>query len=1204
VQPPLSRAKPQYLLNDLLNAEVLHSLGAYQLAWSRMQRLLDQIPEEEDPVMRTGIPRVIDERVIDGRSAGVDRHQAERRVVRGVLEVAITCNEHLRNELHNPERSAARGSSRHPSPCDRDPSPDVELLVDVYGFYDAAQKAMGAYLAEQRGAAGQDPSAIRLGKRLAWVHDPQMRAAGPGSPADGDLEGRIERMVQRREEALALHTKLSGSQFGGVESTVSIAGVLGDHTGDDRAGAALHLTILRALSEAHIHMHYAEHLRSQSFGVMMRKIPETDAKMRSSLAYSLVLNTFVYVAARTAPWVFAEDEHERDHVLHCHPQCCITLTPTLCMWVANQAGMLALNRRAYAHSILGDYEKAFYDFYKLIRLLRDLREHSSKRAGRPPGTRTLIEGLTAIAEHHIGELYRGEHAHRVALRHFDRAVAGVRGWEQHGEIAEIFNNSRWRINLLIGQGKANYELGRAKQSLYCYARAWRAFLLLAESEGHSLANLEVVLELLSWLESTEAEPNLRKTELSHRLRPLIEQFETVTGPNHLRLLAADIMMRMGHLIFMLKLPPLDWMEKADDRPLPPPADHLLARRCSLHAGTLDPASTLIAADLLKFRRGAGEGYRELHDSEEDPPMAQLQEQWPTGGGRFEEAARVIEYILQCLIETSSDEMQAGWGQIACELLGSFLAHTDSSNVKLAQVYRYLMKDARELASPPLAAAATIDVVCLRRYSSFFPFLPRPAAFRAPGGGYLAHVCEPGHRPFGIAVDPGPNFPDNLYRCGYSLADIQMIVITHDHADHLASLDALLALLGIRMALGDETFSRKEKCRLAIVGNESIVHRYSFYNDPHPVREDADGKEAPRRDAVKVMSFADMASATALTGDERAKKMEELELLVPPEGLRIEPVRTFDHDDAAGHISQGFLLTMAEADDRVSVLFTGDTGAEPPADEPGHYHSSGEKSLGEAAMLADVVVAHLSSVPLREMRELAGLTDVEDGRIQAFMEVWDVAAQQARAGDKETDFLLKQLQFGFRARSALKDQFAVSPLSPTTQIKGQPEKHLYLTGTLTLAERMASSNRTRPPLLLIGELREELGTFRTRIASRVTEHVFRRGLKSGDPESAAGAALTADIGLRVRLTMPGRRVPSAGMASRQPSPPAISVLCTTCDMDNDLIATERFHIPSRIREVCVKGENEGVFYNCPLHDPGRQADQPWLESVERFDVFRE
>jgi len=858
----------------------------------------------------------------------------------------------------------------------------------------------------------------------------------------------------------------------------------------------------------------------------------------------------------------------------------------------------------------------------------------------------LIDGLTAIAEYHIGRIYRGQHAHRVAIRYFDRASLHLKGWEEHNEIGPLLRNSRWRLDLFISQGKANYELGRVKKSVLCYARAWEAFLLLAESESRSTANVDVVTELIKWLASIEDDPELSKTELSRRIEPLVEQFETVYGPAHLRLIAADIMMRLGHLLFILRLPPSAWPDGTESEEIPPVPDHALARRCLLQAASLDPASTLIAADLLKVRYDAKETHGK-HQPDNDPPMANVNEQWPSGSGRFEAAARIIEYILQQWLAAAPTDVATtdhhaetiGYTEIARELLGSFLGHTDSSNVKLAQVYRYLMQESRGLARDTKAESPTIDIVCLRRYSSFFPFLPRPAAFRAPGGGYLVQVRESGEeaKSFGVAVDPGPDFLDNLFRCGYTLADIHMIVLTHDHADHTASVDALLALMGIRDRLGDDTFN--EDRQLAIIGNESVVKRYGFYNLDHPVKVDASGKPTKRKDTVSVMSFEEFYGISRLKGRKRREAVMNAKILLEPTSLCIEPIKTIDHFDANGYLSQGFLLSMGHRADRSSVLFTGDTGRFPPnlhgstdSDGRRHYFADGTRTLQEAAASADVVVAHLSSVPLRELRELAGLTASGDSLsdiASEFTKLWETAvgqlepagesqnsppvAESGTEGSAQTRLLLEQLQFAFRS-TAVDDHhyLSASPLSPLEHIKEQSEKHLYLTGLLELAQHMVSERPTnQPPLLLIGELREELGTFRTRIASRITESVFRRppddGVSNGEPgdhDPMTGTALTADIGLRVRLSRPYAGVVEQPSAETGTAPLSLqaSVLCSTCDLDNDLSATERFHAPHHIREVCVKGENEGVFYNCLLHDPGHQPDQPWVESVERYDPF--
>ena len=98
------------------------------------------------------------------------------------------------------------------------------------------------------------------------------------------------------------------------------------------------------------------------------------------------------------------------------------------------------------------------------------------------------------------------------------------------------------------------------------------------------------------------------------------------------------------------------------------------------------------------------------------------------------------------------------------------------------------------------------LVVLRRWNSFSPLLRhRPAAHEEPeavraamwrelsrevrGGGYLLRWAGTS-----VAVDPGHDFIENLYRAGFGVADIDAVVVTHDHADHVADLLPLLDLL--------------------------------------------------------------------------------------------------------------------------------------------------------------------------------------------------------------------------------------------------------------------------------------------------------------------------------------------------------------------------------------------------------------------------
>jgi len=1198
--PAASGMETQKQLSEFLYAELLHSLGVYNAASEKLKALRDDLK--------------------DVRSGPED---AARWRLDKAAEAALHCNSHLRDELHHSADINGIPTKRgqpSPFPAAEDGAyPTVSLLSSIADFYEDVIAALRLYQEDPDIDKAMDveryPGHV-LGFRFAFIHDPQRRReeVAPGERA-ALIEGKIARNRSRLAEVMEqiLPTEMSNRDISRTEQTARFRAIL---QGDANSNHSLLLTIIQAMSEAHMWMHEAEHIQSKSFGEMLVGLPETHARSQHMLRYAQVLNTFVYMAAESVPWIFAEDERERDYVVINYDECVRTLAPTYCIWISAQLSLLALHRRAFTFWTMGKRESAYRDFHKLVRLLRGLRQPAQRRGLRVPGTMTFIEGITGMAELHIGRIYRGQHAHKMALRYFERASHHLKGWESHSEIGGLVKSSHWRVNLLVNEGEANYQLGKVKRTILCYAQAWRAYLLLVEAETHATANVEVVDAFTKWLTPFVDDPDLNRWELRSRIAPLVDQFGTLRTPPHLRSLAADIVMRMGHLLFVLKLPPKQ-KPPAEEGAKPPDGKHDLAMRCMSKAAFLDPTNTMTATDLLKIEYQTEKEVPLPDEGSKGPPEVKLGDQWPAASGGFEEAAQVTEYVLQDWLN-KVDKGRPEYPKekrVALDLLKSFLAHTDSSNVKLAQVYRYLMQDDRRDDGDEDAQEYSLDFVCMRRYSSFFPFLPRPSAFRAPGGGYFVRVWEPApageskREPFGIAVDPGPDFIENLYRCGFALADIQMIVITHDHADHIASLDALLALMYNRGRLTTESrFSRKGKRRLAIVGNDSVLKRYDFYND-----EKYELTGETRRDAVQVLTFKEMHEITKIDDPEKRRvAIEENKILLGPETLRIEPVRTWGHQDATGFVSQGFLLSIGRGSQRSSILFTGDTGIPPelppePNPKPKPHDAllaKGGKGLRQAVEEADLVVAHLSSVPLVELRTLAGL-DTDRGApmprlVKDYARLWGQAVKGASKpsededlsdGLDEANFLLKQIQFGFRVRPPDKLRGVhLSPFDPR-QEKSQSRKHLYLQGLLDIAAIMARTKRKRGQLLLLGELREELGTFRTSIATAISEAFFEEIEGKSRPY-----ALTTDIGLRVRL--------AHSESSENPSDPALDVLCTTCDLDNDLVSKEKFHPPSDINEVCVKGEDEGVFYNCWLHNPRMRDEYLWVEAVERYDVFGE
>src|SRR5205085_2340728 len=149
-----------------------------------------------------------------------------------------------------------------------------------------------------------------------------------------------------------------------------------------------------------------------------------------------------------------------------------------------------------------------------------------------------------------------------------------------------------------------------------------------------------------------------------------EQIPGVGIPWHLRALAADILLRLGHLLFVVRLgsdvtqEDFDRLHQEEDaggdddppRTDRPPRIHTedirdgMAWICLGLAAEFDPHSTLVASDLLKikYRRQqhpprSGTAPKIFGELPED--IRPAHEQWPTGGDAFNQISRLLEYLL-------------------------------------------------------------------------------------------------------------------------------------------------------------------------------------------------------------------------------------------------------------------------------------------------------------------------------------------------------------------------------------------------------------------------------------------------------------------------------------------------------------------------------------------------------------------------------
>jgi hypothetical protein len=169
--------------------------------------------------------------------------------------------------------------------------------------------------------------------------------------------------------------------------------------------------------------------------------------------------------------------------------------------------------------------------------------------------------------------------------------------------------------------------------------------------------------------------------------------------------------------------------------------------------------------------------------------------------------------------------------------------------------------------------------------------------------------------------------------------------------------------------------------------------------------------------------------------------------------------------------------------------------------------------------------------------------------------------------------------------------------------GVLSSHLGASGIYKIWEGMRKSahvNNTEK-ILVIGEFREEMGSFRNKMAKLLNEE-FKKCKEADKDVKGDIHCFTSDIGMAIHF------VPSEKLQERKSI-----VQCSVCRHDNDFYVPvieaghstisypkATFHSPGEITEVCIKGEAEGIFYLCKTHDTGRKS--LFIERMNRFDLF--
>ena len=236
----------------------------------------------------------------------------------------------------------------------------------------------------------------------------------------------------------------------------------------------------------------------------------------------------------------------------------------------------------------------------------------------------------------------------------------------------------------------------------------------------------------------------------------------------------------------------------------------------------------------------------------------------------------------------------------------------------------------------------LKLVVLRKWNSYTPIIADNRNI-SKGGGYFLKIDGKG-----IVIDPGFNFIDNFKSAGYKFKEIDDILISHAHNDHVADLESILTLLHEynENIIGD-VFSIKEDdntiIKMAYIEKEKQI--FSKYSDEErkerkneimeEVRKEAEihakemFKESPRRKRINIyMSASTFMKYSPML---KLKSSENYTITIIKSGdkvpissdssLEISALKAKHHDLISDCESMGFCIKY----DKFLLLYTGDTG---------------------------------------------------------------------------------------------------------------------------------------------------------------------------------------------------------------------------------------------------------------------------------------
>ena len=221
---------------------------------------------------------------------------------------------------------------------------------------------------------------------------------------------------------------------------------------------------------------------------------------------------------------------------------------------------------------------------------------------------------------------------------------------------------------------------------------------------------------------------------------------------------------------------------------------------------------------------------------------------------------------------------------------------------------------------------SIHFIGLQRWNSI-----SPAEGKSLGGGYLLYSTnETGTVELCVAIDPGFDFIRNLFHCGFSLSDIDVILLSHSHLDHIRDFESIVHLL-------EKIEKRRVNVVLSLGTYDRLRHIFEnqkFRRYVEPLIIDLE-KDIERENFFTGLGNTDSDNICfSFVPDSGHYKNDLLWRFVPPseklsiaiKTLKIWPTRAYHDDHSKISDSFGFIIhfPFGNPDNLFRFGYTGDT----------------------------------------------------------------------------------------------------------------------------------------------------------------------------------------------------------------------------------------------------------------------------------------